>query len=227
MKTFSNNLVVLITYVDKNRFNVDNANEVISFYESLNSNGDTLVQPSTLDALEKFSSLVTKDSLKINTFDYYFFKDTVRVNNPISSYIYVPKTQDKYVLNLYLNGERKFEKSKIFEDYKTETKINVYRENKKKILDLVCYQVKLVKAQQIGKIRKTKTYSIWLADSIGIPINYYDIINVSESYNIKGLVMEIEVRNENDSIEQHYVAKNYKIERFDSNLIDINSMKKL
>ncbi len=216
--------MISIKYVDK-AFSIDKVKEATSFFESIKNKGDTLVEPSTLIALEKFSHLMINDTLENPVYKYYFFKDTVRVNNPMSSYIYIPSTRDKYASNLYLNGKRKYEKSKAFKDYRTETEVTVYKENKKRLLGLDCYQVKIMKSQQIGRTKNIKTYSVWLSDKESIPLNYYDIINLSKPNEIRGLVMEIEIRNGKDSIVQHYIAKNYQIEKSDSVLIDISSIK--
>lgn len=215
-----------IRYIDK-EFNTQEFEEFSAFFKSLNVKGDTLVSKNALNELDNLKNLMDKDSLQHLYFDYYFFKDSVRVNNSFASYIYVPSTREKFSSELYLNGKRKYTESNVFEDDKTITKLKVINEKKKKILDLECYFLEITKTQKIGKHETLKRYSIYISDKYNIPINNYDILNLSESFNINGLIMEIKITNNLGHTTNHYMAEDYNLKKLNYSLIDVNALKKL
>jgi hypothetical protein len=215
-----------IRYIDA-VFNKNEVKKVTTFFQSFNDRGDTLTKQNTLNDLNKFANLSLSDTLNTPYYDYYFINDTVRVNNPMANRIYVPKTREKYVSNLYLNGERKYEETIFFKDYRTSTEINVYKEKRKKILGLDYYLVKIIKKQKIIKTTQEKIFSIYLSDNVHIPINHYNIINLSEPTDIKGLIMEIKISSYKGDIVKHFIAQNYDINNFNLKLIEIDALKKM
>ena len=195
--------------------------ESTSFFKSMNKNGDTLITNNTLEGLDKFADFISKSS---SDYDYYFFKDSVRVNNPFSSYIYIPDTREKFSSEIYPNGERKYENKKVFKEFKTTEEIRIFKDNKKRINGIKCYLIEIKKTQKIGKSERVKTFSVYLSNKFDISLNDYDLLNLSNQTELSGLIMELTIRNEFGHILKHYVASEINTDKLNNELIDINTL---
>lgn len=219
----SNHRNIHVKYIEK-KLTSEKITESTSFFKSMNKNGDTLIANNTLKGLDKFANFISKSS---SHYDYYFFKDSIRVNNPFSSYIYIPDTREKFSSEIYPNGKRKFESKKIFKEYKTTEAIQILKGNKKRINGIKCYLIEIKKTQKIGKSERIKTFSVYLSNKFNIPLNDYDLLNLSNQTDLSGLVMELTIRNEFGHILNHYVVSEINTDQLNHVLIDINTLKNL
>ena len=219
----SNHRGIHVKYIEK-ELTSEKITESTSFFKSMNKNGDTLISNNTLEGLSKFSDFISKSS---SHYDYYFFKDSVRVNNPFSSYIYIPDTREKFSSEIYPNGERKFESKELFKEYKTTEEIQILKDNKKRIDGIKCYLIEIKKTQKIGKSERVKTFSVYLSNKFDISLNDYDLLNLSNQTDLSGLIMELTIRNEFGHILNHFVVSEINTDKVNSELIDIGTLKNL
>jgi hypothetical protein len=219
----SNHKNIHVKYIDK-ELTPESINEVSLFFKSLNEGGDTLIGNNSLNGFDKLSSFVSENP---QHYDYYFFKDSVRVDNPFSSYIYIPSTREKFSSEIYLNGERKFQKKRVFEEYRTTEEIRVSKKNKKTINGIKCYLIEVKKTQKIGNSENIKILTIYLSDKFDISLNHYDLVNLSTETELNGLIMELKISDEFDNILKHFKALEVNTDLLNYQLIDVKNLEGL
>lgn len=188
----------------------------------------------------KANSLSTKDLKKIEDrinqlsedtippyFEYYFQKDTMRVNSSYSSYIYLPKTREKFLSSYYSDGRKEYSETEIFDNKRFIEEVKVNKQIKKVILGLNCYQVSYKHILKVGKFEDSRNFTIYVTDKVKIPLYNYDILELSKPIGIQGLVLEIIIQNSlvPNNVTNHYIAQDYQVKKLDDQLFDINSLK--
>jgi hypothetical protein len=227
---YAANYFAEVFYQEKS-LNAKEINEATSFFKDFNKKGDTLVSKDILNNLDVLSNIV--DTVNVNE-KHYFFKDTVRIDTPFSSSIFIPELFKKHVSSLKLDGRREYNVfSKFRKDYDNENdsttqySIFINRKKIKRILNLSCYYVEIIEIRKLYNHSIKTKWVLYVSDELKIPINNYAFLDLRKTLNFYGLIMEAKKFNTSDKITKYYEVSSYDTQIPNIELIDIKKLKSM
>lgn len=200
-----------------------------------NSANDELMELFFLDAETKEDSLMAEknskellkavkklDKLTSET-EIFIFPDTVYIKTIDSEIILIPEKLKKNRI-LYKNEKKYVSSFEITEElnqrWKTRYQIEVDKNDKKVINGIEGYKLKLIEIRQTSIGQLIDINEIYMNDSIKIPFNYYEILDLKRRIDISGLILEVKSYDkETPSLYNLYRLKSYNLEKQDKKLI--------
>jgi hypothetical protein len=211
------NEAIYIKYIDKEYLKF--GEELLTEFKTLKDDKANSLSKKKLKTINKRIQNLATDTIA-PYYEYYIFKDSVRVNSSYSTYSYVPKTREKFVYSDGLDGRRMFKKTQFFDNNRFIKDVIIHKDNRKEILGLDCYLVEYKHSIKAGKYEDLKTFQVYVSDIGNVPLYNYDMLELSRPIGIRGLVLEVIIANDNrlKTVYQHYIAKELQVKKPDKGL---------
>lgn len=196
-------------------------NELLkSLYNEAENKEDSLIikkiSEGFLEAAKKLNNLSSET-------DIFIFPDSVFIKTIDSDIIFIP---EKFKKNRVLyKGEKTHSSSfEITEElrqiWKTEYKIEINKNDKKTINGIEGYKLTITEIRQSSIGELIDINEIYFNDKIKIPFNYYEILDLKKKIDLSGLILEVKSYDkETPGLFNHYLLKNYNLEKQDKSLI--------
>lgn len=196
-------------------------NELLkSLYNEAENKEDSLIikkiSEGFLEAAKKLNNLSSET-------DIFIYPDSVFIKTIDSDIIFIP---EKFKKNRVLyKGEKTHSSSfEITEElrqiWKTEYKIEINKNDKKTINGIEGYKLTITEIRQSSIGELIDINEIYFNDKIKIPFNYYEILDLKKKIDLSGLILEVKSYDkETPGLFNHYLLKNYNLEKQDKSLI--------
>ncbi len=155
---------------------------------------------------------------------YYFFNDTIKVYSLSKSFIYVPeyfksfkKYQRKNKISKYA-----FELKNKYKEQNVDYKIEINKNDTKKILGLLGYKVIINAHIKTSMIDENHRYELYVSDEYNFPFMYYNFLRLRKKLNLNGLILECKWYSEDIQGCLQYVLDDYNGNKQNHKLIDID-----
>ena len=171
------------------------------------------------------------DEAKKAKIDYYFFTDSIRINDVDGKTIFIPSQIKKLVnrKNWQMEHYESINYNSITKNWNITYDIKVDKNDKIKILGLQGYKVIIRENYSTPSGINVENYSeLYVSDNYNIPFNKYEFLKLRRNIDYIGLILQLKRYNsESKKSYNLYTLSNFNLEKQDKELIKISNLKKI